>query len=152
MKFGFWCHTPAKFNSSPLKMIRVPCSLPTIIFLELILNSLEVYFKRPGGCPSQAVHLLSMSKQFEKAVQLCAEHDVQITEEMAERMTPEKCRGSTEWVQDEAHPKSPVSCYVSGFKEKKGKTKRKTYPNHIGGFLFYNAYESYVHMYIYIHT
>ena len=100
-------------------MIRVPCSLPTIIFLELILNSLEVYFKRPGGCPSQAVHLLSMSKQFEKAVQLCAEHDVQITEEMAERMTPEKCRGSTEWVQDEAHPKSPVSCYVSGFKEKR---------------------------------
>jgi len=38
----------------------------------------------------KAVHLLSMSKQFEKAVQLCAEHDVQITEEMAERMTPEK--------------------------------------------------------------
>ncbi len=48
----------------------------------------------PAGCPSQAVHLLSISKQFEKAVQLCAEHDVQITEEMAERMTPEKCRGN----------------------------------------------------------
>ena len=27
-------------------------------------------------------------------MQLCAEHDVQITEEMAERMTPEKCRGN----------------------------------------------------------
>ncbi|CAK9076435.1 unnamed protein product [Durusdinium trenchii] len=38
----------------------------------------------------KAVHLLSISKQFERAVQLCAEHDVQITEEMAERMTPEK--------------------------------------------------------------
>jgi len=39
----------------------------------------------------KAVHLLSMSGQFERAVDLCAEHeDVKITEEMAERMTPEK--------------------------------------------------------------
>mmetsp|Transcript_76222 Transcript_76222/g.166365 ORF Transcript_76222/g.166365 Transcript_76222/m.166365 type:complete len:843 (-) Transcript_76222:160-2688(-) len=38
----------------------------------------------------KAVHLLSMSKQYDKAVDLCIEHDVQITEEMAERMTPEK--------------------------------------------------------------
>lgn len=38
----------------------------------------------------KAVHLLSMSNQYEKAVQLCVEHDVQITEDMAERMTPDK--------------------------------------------------------------
>eukprot|EP00931_Biecheleriopsis_adriatica_P116716 TRINITY_DN92326_c0_g1_i1.p1 TRINITY_DN92326_c0_g1~~TRINITY_DN92326_c0_g1_i1.p1 ORF type:complete len:1461 (-),score=378.40 TRINITY_DN92326_c0_g1_i1:60-4403(-) len=38
----------------------------------------------------KAVHLLSISRQYEKAVQLCNEHDVQITEEMAERMTPDK--------------------------------------------------------------
>jgi len=38
----------------------------------------------------KAVHLLSMSHQYEKAVDLCCEHDVQITEDMAERMTPEK--------------------------------------------------------------
>jgi len=38
----------------------------------------------------KAVHLLSMSHQYEKAVSLCCEHDVQITEDMAERMTPEK--------------------------------------------------------------
>jgi intraflagellar transport protein 140 len=39
----------------------------------------------------KAVYLLSMSKQYEKAVDLCAEHeDVQITEDMAEHMTPEK--------------------------------------------------------------
>lgn len=42
----------------------------------------------------KAVHLLSMSRQYEKSVELCAEHDVQITEDMAERMTPEK--GSVE--------------------------------------------------------
>ena len=42
----------------------------------------------------QAVHLLSISKQFDRAVQLCAEHDVQITEDMAERMTPEKTLGT----------------------------------------------------------
>ena len=36
------------------------------------------------------MHLLSISKQFERAVELCAEHDVQITEDLAERMTPEK--------------------------------------------------------------
>jgi len=38
----------------------------------------------------KAVHLLSISKQYETAVQLCAEHDVQITEDMAERMSPDK--------------------------------------------------------------
>jgi len=39
----------------------------------------------------KAVHLLSMSNQFEKAVELCTLHEeVQITDEMAERMTPEK--------------------------------------------------------------
>jgi len=38
----------------------------------------------------KAVHLLSISKQYERAVQLCNEHDVQITEDMAERMTPDK--------------------------------------------------------------
>eukprot|EP00927_Polykrikos_kofoidii_P019571 TRINITY_DN19165_c2_g1_i1.p1 TRINITY_DN19165_c2_g1~~TRINITY_DN19165_c2_g1_i1.p1 ORF type:complete len:1451 (-),score=223.71 TRINITY_DN19165_c2_g1_i1:186-4538(-) len=38
----------------------------------------------------KAVHLLSMSHQYAKAVNLCCEHDVQITEDMAERMTPEK--------------------------------------------------------------
>merc|ERR1712232_908307 len=38
----------------------------------------------------KAVHLLSMSHQYEKAVLLCEEHDVQITEDMAERMTPDK--------------------------------------------------------------
>ena len=40
------------------------------------------------------MHLLSISKQFDRAVQLCAEHDVQITEDMAERMTPEKTLGA----------------------------------------------------------
>jgi len=38
----------------------------------------------------KAVHLLCMSHQYEKAVALCCEHDVHITEDMAERMTPEK--------------------------------------------------------------
>jgi len=38
----------------------------------------------------KAVHLLSMSHQYERAVDLCVEHDVHITEDMAERMTPEK--------------------------------------------------------------
>jgi intraflagellar transport protein 140 len=39
----------------------------------------------------KAVHLLSMSHQYMKAVELCTQHEeVQITEEMAERMTPEK--------------------------------------------------------------
>ena len=33
-----------------------------------------------GGC--EAVHLLSISKQFDRAVQLCSEHDVHITEDM----------------------------------------------------------------------
>jgi len=36
------------------------------------------------------VHLLSISHQYEKAVDLCCEHDVQISEDMAERMTPDK--------------------------------------------------------------
>eukprot|EP00439_Symbiodinium_sp_Y106_P082105 s1139_g21.t1 len=38
----------------------------------------------------KAVHLLSISKQYDRAVQLCTEHDVHITEDMAERMTPDK--------------------------------------------------------------
>lgn len=38
----------------------------------------------------KAVHLLSISHQYETAVELCVEHDVQITEDMAERMTPDK--------------------------------------------------------------
>merc|ERR1740138_858722 len=39
----------------------------------------------------KAVHLLSMSHQYEKAVDLCTAHEeVQITEDMAERMTPDK--------------------------------------------------------------
>ena len=49
---------------------------------------------RSPTAPRQAVHLLSISKQFDRAVQLCAEHDVQITEDMAERMTPEKTLGT----------------------------------------------------------
>lgn len=62
-----------------------------------------------------------MSKQFEKAVQLCAEHDVQITEEMAERMTPEKClRFNGMGPKMRLTQKAPVSCYGGGFKEKKG--------------------------------
>merc|ERR1719316_1520150 len=38
----------------------------------------------------KAVHLLSISHQYSKAVSLCIEHDVPITEDMAERMTPDK--------------------------------------------------------------
>lgn len=38
----------------------------------------------------KAVHLLSLSQQFARAVDLCDEHDVHVTEDMAERMTPEK--------------------------------------------------------------
>lgn len=38
----------------------------------------------------KAVYLLSMSQQYERAVELCCNHDVQITEDMAEKMTPEK--------------------------------------------------------------
>mmetsp|Transcript_37028 Transcript_37028/g.85483 ORF Transcript_37028/g.85483 Transcript_37028/m.85483 type:complete len:1283 (-) Transcript_37028:63-3911(-) len=38
----------------------------------------------------KAVHLLSISQQYERAVDLCEEHNVQITEDMAERMTPDK--------------------------------------------------------------
>lgn len=38
----------------------------------------------------KAVHLLCMSSQYDKAVELCNMHDVHITDEMAERMTPEK--------------------------------------------------------------
>eukprot|EP00397_Hematodinium_sp_SG-2012_P002167 GEMP01002173.1.p1 GENE.GEMP01002173.1~~GEMP01002173.1.p1 ORF type:complete len:1212 (+),score=290.70 GEMP01002173.1:310-3945(+) len=39
---------------------------------------------------SKSVHLLSMSKQYEKAVELCFQHDVKISEEMVEMMTPDK--------------------------------------------------------------
>jgi len=38
----------------------------------------------------KAVHLLSISQQYEKAVDLCCEHDVHISEDMADRMTPDK--------------------------------------------------------------
>jgi intraflagellar transport protein 140 len=38
----------------------------------------------------KAVHLLSISNQYQAAVELCCEHEVQITEDMAERMTPDK--------------------------------------------------------------
>lgn len=38
----------------------------------------------------KAVHLLCMSQQFQRALDLCIEHEVVITEEMAERMTPDK--------------------------------------------------------------
>jgi intraflagellar transport protein 140 len=38
----------------------------------------------------KAIHILGMSKQFETAVDLCSTHDVPITEDMAERMTPDK--------------------------------------------------------------
>jgi len=38
----------------------------------------------------KAVHLLSISKQFERAVDLCCEHNVKVTDDMAERMTPDK--------------------------------------------------------------
>jgi len=38
----------------------------------------------------KAVHLLSMSHQFQRAIDLCTEKDVTITEEMAEKMTPDK--------------------------------------------------------------
>mmetsp|Transcript_42942 Transcript_42942/g.100869 ORF Transcript_42942/g.100869 Transcript_42942/m.100869 type:complete len:1420 (-) Transcript_42942:132-4391(-) len=44
----------------------------------------------------KAVHLLSMSQQYEKAVDLCEEHDVHITEDMAERMTPDKSKMAQE--------------------------------------------------------
>eukprot|EP00929_Paragymnodinium_shiwhaense_P007169 TRINITY_DN111109_c0_g1_i1.p1 TRINITY_DN111109_c0_g1~~TRINITY_DN111109_c0_g1_i1.p1 ORF type:complete len:1446 (+),score=370.50 TRINITY_DN111109_c0_g1_i1:64-4401(+) len=38
----------------------------------------------------KAVHFLSMSSQYERAVDLCCQHNVKITEDMAERMTPPK--------------------------------------------------------------
>merc|ERR1719420_1276659 len=38
----------------------------------------------------KAVHILGMSKQYETAVDLCSAHDVPISEDMAERMTPDK--------------------------------------------------------------
>jgi len=39
---------------------------------------------------AKAVHLLSISHQYEKAINLCFEHNVKITEEMAEMMSPAK--------------------------------------------------------------
>jgi intraflagellar transport protein 140 len=44
----------------------------------------------------KAVHILGMSKQYEKAIDLCTEQDVQISEEMAEKMTPAKDEVSSE--------------------------------------------------------
>jgi len=38
----------------------------------------------------KAVHLLSISQQHKKAMDLCCEHDVQISEDLAELMTPDK--------------------------------------------------------------
>lgn len=38
----------------------------------------------------KAVHILGMSKQYETAIDLCSAHDVPITDDMAERMTPDK--------------------------------------------------------------
>merc|ERR1719253_833363 len=38
----------------------------------------------------KAVHILAMSKQYDTAIELCTRHNVNITEEMAERMTPDK--------------------------------------------------------------
>merc|ERR1719253_1119982 len=44
----------------------------------------------------KAVHLLAMSRQFETAIELCTRHNVSLTEEMAERMTPDKGQVGTE--------------------------------------------------------
>merc|ERR1719253_1410200 len=38
----------------------------------------------------KAVHILAMSRQYDTAIELCTRHNVSITEEMAERMTPDK--------------------------------------------------------------
>jgi intraflagellar transport protein 140 len=43
----------------------------------------------------KAVHLLSMSHQFQRAIDLCTEKDVHVTEEMAEKMTPDKSQMET---------------------------------------------------------
>jgi len=62
----------------------------------------------------KAVHLLSMSNQFEKAVELCTQHEeVQITEEMAERMTPEKNSM-------EAALRSEILCNIAKLCKKQG--------------------------------
>lgn len=55
---------------------------------EILAKCAEFFMQHNQN--EKAVHLLSMSHQYEKAVELCCEHDVQITEDMAERMTPEK--------------------------------------------------------------
>merc|ERR1712232_1230524 len=55
---------------------------------EILMKCAEFFMQHNQH--DKAVHLLSMSHQYEKAVLLCEEHDVQITEDMAERMTPEK--------------------------------------------------------------
>merc|ERR1719316_1301381 len=44
----------------------------------------------------KAVHLLSISHQYSTAVELCWKHELHITEDMAERMTPEKNSMDTE--------------------------------------------------------
>lgn len=55
---------------------------------EVLANCAEFFMQHNQH--DKAVHLLSMSHQYARAVDLCTEHDVQITEEMAERMTPDK--------------------------------------------------------------
>jgi len=55
---------------------------------EILAKCAEFFMQHSQN--DKAVHLLSMSHQYDKAIDLCCEHDVQITEEMAERMTPDK--------------------------------------------------------------
>eukprot|EP00928_Gymnodinium_smaydae_P021431 TRINITY_DN1835_c1_g1_i2.p1 TRINITY_DN1835_c1_g1~~TRINITY_DN1835_c1_g1_i2.p1 ORF type:complete len:1445 (-),score=352.81 TRINITY_DN1835_c1_g1_i2:414-4748(-) len=55
---------------------------------EILAKCAEFFMQHSQN--DKAVHLLSMSHQYEKAVNLCDEHNVTITEDMAERMTPEK--------------------------------------------------------------
>lgn len=55
---------------------------------ELLAKCAEFFMQHRQH--EKAVHLLSMSHQYDKAIELCNEHDVQITDDMAERMTPEK--------------------------------------------------------------
>jgi len=44
----------------------------------------------------KAVHILAMSRQYDTAIELCTRHNVSMTEEMAERMTPDKQQMDTE--------------------------------------------------------
>jgi len=60
-----------------------------------ILNKCAEFFMQHQQ-HSKAVHLLSMAKQYDSAVQLCHEHDVPLTEEMAEMMTPDKTAMETD--------------------------------------------------------